>query len=77
MDALLPVSLLFQPVVYQGHEYYTSQYFHREYVANGVYGKEYKEYDYFLKSIRSIAAYTGYLTTKDIVGMLPVSMGND
>lgn len=60
-------SPLMQPVSYNGQTYYTSQYFHQQYLANSPHGGKYREHSAFLKALRSIEAYPLYLEQGDIV----------
>jgi hypothetical protein len=70
MNALLPVNLLFQPVVYQGQEYYTSQYFHQQYITNSAHGGKYQRHDDFLRLLRTIETYKIYTQQGDIVELV-------
>jgi len=55
-----------QPVQWQGQEYFTSQYFHTQYLANSQYGGKYQRHSDFLRVIRSIPAYALYVAQGDI-----------
>jgi hypothetical protein len=57
---------LMQPVTYQGQAYYTSQYFHRQYIANSQAGGKHRRYDHFIHVLRSIEAYATYVEHGDI-----------
>lgn len=57
---------LMQPVTYNGQEYFTSQYFHRQYQTNaGMQGK-YRQHAHFLRLLRGIEAYHLYREQGDI-----------
>jgi len=56
-----------QPIVYEGHPYFSSQYFHQQYLANSQYGGKYKRHHDFLRLLRSIEAYQTYVDHGDIV----------
>lgn len=58
---------LMQPVRYNGQDYFTSQYFHRQYQVNaGMQGK-YRRHTHFVRLLRSIEAYRLYSEQGDIV----------
>lgn len=60
---------LFQPVEYQGQTYFTSQYFHRQYVENHQKGKH-ARLDNFMRLLRDIEAYHLHVEQGDIVVLL-------
>jgi len=55
-----------RPVEWQGQEYFTSQYFHGQYLVNSPYGGKYRRHDNFLRLLRAIPAYNIYLNQEDI-----------
>jgi hypothetical protein len=59
-----------QPVQYNGQEYYTSQYFHRQYIANSVHGGKYQRHGDFLRLLRTIETYKIYIQQGDIVELV-------
>ena len=67
MSQLIPQSPLMQSVAYQGETYYTSQYFHYQYVANSHHTGKHRRYDSFMRLLRNIEAYALYLQQGDIV----------
>lgn len=67
MSNLTAVSPLMQPVQYQGQPYFTSQYFHQQYLTNSHAGGKYQRHTHFLRLLRSIEAYQDYLERGDIV----------
>jgi hypothetical protein len=67
MPEITVQSPLMQPVIWQGQEYFTSQYFHRQYLDNSQYVGKYKRHSDFLRTIRGIEAYTIYMAHGDIV----------
>lgn len=64
---LQPQDVLMQPVMWEGQEYYTSQYFHREYQANAGLQSKYQQHSHFSRLLRSIEAYDLYVEQGDIV----------
>lgn len=59
--------VLMQPVMWEGQEYFTSQYFHRQYrESSGMAGK-YEQHRNFTRLIRQIEAYDIYIEQGDIV----------
>jgi hypothetical protein len=71
MPDLTPQSPLMSVVDYDGQMYYTSQYFHRQYVANSDAGKgKYRQHQTFVRRLKSIEAYQLYLDHGDIVELL-------
>lgn len=66
MPNLTPQSPLMQPVPWQGQEYFTSQYFHAQYLANSQYGGKYRQHSNFLQVVRAIPAYRLYVNQRDI-----------
>lgn len=67
MGELATQSPLMLSVLWQGHEYFTSQYFHAQYLANSQYGGKYARHDEFLRVVRGIEAYALYIQQGDIV----------
>lgn len=67
MSALLASSPLMQPVAYQGQTYFTSQYFHQQYLANSPHGGKYRRHDNFLQSVRTIPTYPDLIQGEHIV----------
>ena len=67
VSELVPQSPLMQPVFYQGQEYFTSQYFHTQYVTNSPHGGKYRRHDSFLRLLRSIETYNDYVAQEAIV----------
>jgi hypothetical protein len=67
MADLIPLSPLMQPVEWQGQIYFTSQYFHLDYIANSPDGGKHRQHKNFIRVIRAIPAYHEYLTKGDIV----------
>lgn len=59
-------SPLMQPVDYQGQIYFTSQYFHRQYLEQSPHGGKYRQHGNFLQAIRAIPAYELYIASADI-----------
>lgn len=66
MPALIPQSPLFAPIRYNDQEYFASQYFHQQYLANSPHGGKHKRYDSFMRLLRSIEAYARYVSQGDI-----------
>ena len=66
MSDLITQSPLFAPVVYEGQTCYTSQYFHRQYLANSSHTGKHRRYDHFMHLLRSIEAYPIYRDKGDI-----------
>lgn len=65
--SLLPADILYQPVHYNGQEYLTSYYFHRQYRMNaGMQGK-YRRHRDFVRLLRSMEAYALYSEQGDVV----------
>ena len=60
-------SPLLVPVVYEEQTYYTSQYFHRQYLANSQHRGKYQRHHDFVRLLRSMEAYQLYLDQHDIV----------
>lgn len=67
MPNLEPQSPLMQPILHNGHEYFTSQYFHAQYLANSPHGGKYRRHYHFLRAIRAIEAYELYVRQENIV----------
>ena len=65
--SIISLSPLFAPVSYAGQTYFTSQYFHREYLANSQYGGKYQRHADFIRKVRAIEAYDLYVHHGDIV----------
>jgi len=66
--AQLPdATAIMRPVEWQGQIYYTSQYFHRQYLANKPEGGKYREHRNFLRVLRGIEAYEVYISRGDVV----------
>lgn len=63
---LIPTAPLMSLITYQGQDYFTSQYFHRQYLANSLHGGKHRRYDSFMRLLRSIEAYRLYLGQGDI-----------
>lgn len=59
--------VLMQPVTWDGQEYFTSQYFHRQYLENSEVGAKYQQHSHFARLVRSIEAYPIYVENGDIV----------
>ena len=64
--SLVSDSPLFAPVQYKDQTYFTSQYFHREYVTNSHYVGKYARHHNFARLMRSIPAYAVYVRHGDI-----------
>lgn len=64
---LVPQSPLMHSVGYQGQVYFTSQYFHAEYVRNSPNGGKYRRHPDFLRVLRAIPAYQLYHEQADIL----------
>lgn len=64
--AYTPDNPLMQPVQYQGQEYFTSQYFHQNYLANSQASGKYRRHGDFLRVMRHIEAYALYVGQNDI-----------
>jgi hypothetical protein len=61
ITAITPQSPLMAVVEFDGQLYYTSQYFHRQYLANSDLGKgKYQRHDNFRRMLRGIEAYRLY-----------------
>jgi len=60
MPNLVPHPPLMQPVVYNGQEYFTSQYFHAAYLANSPHGGKYRRLDSFIKILRETTPFRGW-----------------
>jgi hypothetical protein len=56
-----------QSVPWHGQEYFTSQYFHQQYLANSPHGGKYRQHSHFVRTIRAIPAYPIYLEQDAIV----------
>jgi hypothetical protein len=56
-----------QPVTHNGQEYFTSQYFHAQYLANSQHGGKFKQHKNFLQALRNIEAYQLYVEQGNIV----------
>lgn len=69
MPNLIPQSPLMQSIAYQCQEYFTSQYFHAQYLANSPHGGKYRRHTDFLRACRHIPAYPEYLARSDIVSL--------
>ncbi len=67
MTDLLAQNPLYAPVEFQGQTYFTSQYFHRQYVNHSHAASKYRQHSTFNRLLRSIEAYHIYLDQKDIV----------
>ena len=67
MPDIAPLSPLMQPVQYEGQTYYTSQYFHQQYLANSQQKGKHRRYDSFMRLLRHIEAYALYVHHGDIV----------
>lgn len=67
MSNLIPQSALFQPIAWQGQQYFTSQYFHRQYLTNSQNSTKYQRHSDFLRIIRGMEAYAIYVQQGDIV----------
>lgn len=67
MPDLIPQSPLMQPVHYNNQEYFTSQYFHAQYLANSPHGGKYRRHPNFLRALRTIDTYQHYIEHADIV----------
>jgi hypothetical protein len=63
---LIPQSPLMQPVVYQGQPYFTSQYFHAQYLANSPHGGKYRKHSNFIQVIRAIPTFQRLIDLHDI-----------
>jgi hypothetical protein len=61
------VSPLMQPVHFEGQVYFTSRYFHAQYLANKPEGAKYKQLKHFNRLIRSLETYSDYVSRGDIV----------
>lgn len=70
MPDLVPQSPLMQPVHYHGQDYFTSQYFHAQYLANSPHGGKYRQHRHFLQALRLIDAYAMYCANLDIVELV-------
>lgn len=66
MADLAPASPLMALVHYHGQDYYTAQYFHRQYLANSQYGGKHQRFDSFMRLLRAIPAYQDHVTLHDI-----------
>jgi hypothetical protein len=77
MPDIVHTSPLLQPVIWQGQDYFTSQYFHQEYVANSQYGGKYRRFDSFMRLLRSIPAYDDYRQTGAIVELEWMALKRD
>ena len=62
-----PSDGLWELIPWQGQEYRTSQYFHREYVKQHPQGGKYRQHKNFLQLLRAIEAYQLYIDHGDIV----------
>ena len=67
MADLIPLSALMQPVEWQGQIYFTSQYFHREYLINSQYGGKYQRHKHFVRVIKAIPIYADLVAIGNIV----------
>lgn len=61
------LSPLMQPVTYDGQQYFTSQYFHQQYLANSSLTGKYRQHSHFVRLLRSIEPYRKHLDRGDIV----------
>lgn len=55
-----PGNPLMQPVQHNGQDYFTSQYFHQQYLANSPHGGKYRQHSHFVRVLRSIETYGLY-----------------
>lgn len=67
MANLGPTSPLMQPVLWQGQDYFVSQYFHVQYLTNSPHGGKYRQHSHFVRAIRAIPAYALYVEQGAIV----------
>lgn len=67
MSQLVDSSPLLQPIIYDGQAYFTSQYFHAQYLANSPHGGKYRQHKHFLHALRSIETYTEYVEQSAII----------
>lgn len=67
MSQLTSSSPLMQPVQYNGQPYFTSQYFHQQYLANSPHGGKYPQHKNFVRVIRRIPAYALHVAQGDVV----------
>ena len=69
MADLAPSSPLMALIHYQGQDYYTSHFFHRQYLANGQQQAQikYRRYPDFVRTMKTIPAYDLYIQKCDIV----------
>jgi len=67
VNALQSHEALWRLVTWEGQEYYTSQYFHRQYVEQHPQGGKYRHHRHFLHLLRSIESYHIYVEKGDIV----------
>lgn len=66
--ALVSQSLLMSVIEFDGQWYYTSQYFHRQYIENSEVGKgKYRQHGHFREKLKSIDTYEDYVISRDIV----------
>ena len=76
MPDLVTVShVLQQPVQYNGQTYFTSQYFHQQYLANSQAVGKYQRHADFLRLLRSMESYTLYVQREDIVELAWIGRG--
>lgn len=68
-EQLTTVPPLMQPVSYRRQTYYTSQYFHAQYLANSPNGGKYRQHKNFLQALRSVEVYAEHVHLGDIVEM--------
>jgi len=59
--------ILMQPVTWDGQEYFTSQYFHRQYIESSGLEAKYQQYSHFARLVRSIETYPIYVENGDIL----------
>jgi hypothetical protein len=65
---LVPQSPLMSVVEFDEQQYFTSQYFHRQYIENSEVGKgKYRRHDHFREKLKSIDTYAYYLGNRDVV----------
>ena len=64
--ALTHSSPLMSLIHYHGQDYYTAQYFHRQYLANSQHSGKHQRFDSFMRLLRSIPAYHDHVTLHDI-----------
>jgi hypothetical protein len=58
---------LMQPIPWNGREYRTSHFLHRDYRANSLHGGKFREHRNFIRKMKELETYQMYIDTGDLV----------